>query len=61
MLEGVSGPVNVIANPRTGSAAGALDRLQELGVHRVTFGGGLQHELVPEVAKLLAPWANRRD
>ena len=47
---------NVIANPRTGSAAGALEDLQAMGVHRVTFGPKLQQELTSDLAALVAPW-----
>lgn len=56
LLDGLSGPVNVIANPRTGSAAGSLEDLRAMGVHRVTFGPLLQRELAPELAALVAPW-----
>ena len=56
LLEQLDGPVNVIANPRTGSAAGSLADLQALGVHRVTFGPLLQRELAPEIAALVQPW-----
>ena len=38
VMAALSGPVNVIANPRTGSTAGSLEDLQTMGVHRVTFG-----------------------
>ncbi len=56
LLDALSGPVNVIANPRTGSQAGSLDDLRALGVHRVTFGPLLQKELAPDLAALVAPW-----
>jgi 2-methylisocitrate lyase-like PEP mutase family enzyme len=56
LLDALSGPVNVIANPRTGSAAGSLEDLQAMGVHRVTFGPLLQKELAPELAALVEPW-----
>lgn len=56
LLDGLSGPVNVIANPRTGSAAGSLEDLQAMGVHRVTFGPLLQRELAPDLAALVEPW-----
>jgi 2-methylisocitrate lyase-like PEP mutase family enzyme len=56
LLDGLAGPVNVIANPRTGSSAGSLEDLQVMGVHRVTFGPLLQKELAPELAALVAPW-----
>ena len=56
LLDGLSGPVNVIADPRTGSAAGSLEDLRAMGVHRVTFGPLLQRQLAPELAALVAPW-----
>ena len=56
LLDGLAGPVNVIANPRTGSSAVSLEDLQVMGVHRVTFGPLLQKELAPELAALVAPW-----
>ena len=56
LLEALSGPVNVIANPRTGSAAGSLEDLQAMGVHRVTFGPLLQKELAPDLTALVTPW-----
>jgi 2-methylisocitrate lyase-like PEP mutase family enzyme len=56
VMAALSGPVNVIANPRTGSAAGSLEDLQAMGVHRVTFGPKLQQELTSDLAALVAPW-----
>lgn len=56
VLDAVSGPVNVIANPRTGSAAGSLEDLQAMGVHRVTFGPKLQQELATDLTALVTPW-----
>ncbi len=56
LLDALAGPVNVIANPRKGSAVGSLEDLQVMGVHRVTFGPLLQKELAPDLAALLAPW-----
>jgi 2-methylisocitrate lyase-like PEP mutase family enzyme len=56
LLDALSGPVNTIANPRKGSAAGSLDDLRAMGVHRVTFGPLLQKELAPDLAALVAPW-----
>jgi 2-methylisocitrate lyase-like PEP mutase family enzyme len=56
ILDELAGPVNVIANPRKGSAAGSLEDLQVMGVHRVTFGPLLQKELAPDLAALVAPW-----
>lgn len=56
VLEEVAGPVNVIADPRTGSAAGSLADLQAMGVHRVTFGPKLQQQLTADLASLVGPW-----
>lgn len=56
MLDALSGPVNVIANPRTGSAAGSLEALTAMGVHRVTFGPKLMQELSPDLEALVRPW-----
>jgi 2-methylisocitrate lyase-like PEP mutase family enzyme len=56
VLDAVSGPVNVIANPRTGSAAGSLEDLQVMGVHRVTFGPKLQQELATDLNALVSRW-----
>ena len=56
LLDGLDGPVNVIANPRTGSSAGSLEDLRVMGVHRVTFGPLLQKELASDLEALVAPW-----
>lgn len=56
VLDALSGPVNVIADPRAGSSAGSLEDLQVMGVHRVTFGPLLQKQLAPDLAALVAPW-----
>ena len=56
LLDGLTGPVNVIADPRTGSAAGSLDDLRAMGVHRVTFGPLLQRQLATDLAALVQPW-----
>ncbi|QIK74203.1 isocitrate lyase/PEP mutase family protein [Nocardioides piscis] len=56
LLAELSGPVNVIANPRSGSAAGSLEELRELGVQRVTFGPKLQQELAADLAALVEGW-----
>lgn len=55
-LSGLTGPVNVIASPTHGSAAGSLADLRALGVHRVTFGPKLLQELAPGLAALVSPW-----
>ena len=46
----------MIAAPRTGSAAGSLEELRAMGVHRVTFGPYLQRELAPDLAALVSTW-----
>ncbi|CAM3552531.1 isocitrate lyase/PEP mutase family protein [Nocardioides zeicaulis] len=56
LLEALAGPVNVTANPRSGSPAGSLEDLQVMGVHRVTFGPLLMKELAPDLAALVTPW-----
>jgi 2-methylisocitrate lyase-like PEP mutase family enzyme len=56
LLNELSGPINVIANPRSGSTAGSLADLQALGVHRVTFGPRLQQELMADLKALTKPW-----
>lgn len=56
LLDALAGPVNVIANPRKGSAAGSLEDLRSMGVHRVTFGPLLQKELAPDLVALVSPW-----
>ena len=56
VMDAVEGPVNIIANPRSGSAAGSLDDLQSMGVHRVTFGPKLQQELTADLQALVVPW-----
>jgi 2-methylisocitrate lyase-like PEP mutase family enzyme len=56
LLEELNGPINVIAHPVDGSAAGSLDDLRLLGVHRVSFGPFLQMTLTQSIADLVAPW-----
>lgn len=56
LLAELDGPVNVIAHPVAGSAAGGLDELNALGVHRVTFGPLLQMTLTEKVQELVNPW-----
>lgn len=56
LLDALDGPLNVTANPRTGTPAGSLEDLQVMGVHRVTFGPLLMKELTPDLAALVAPW-----
>ena len=56
LLAAVSTPVNVIANPVSGSKLGDVAALRELGVRRVTFGPFLQRELAPKLVGLTDPW-----
>lgn len=56
LLDELDGPINVIAHPVDGSAAGSLDELRALGVHRVSFGPFLQMTLTRSIADLVAPW-----
>jgi len=56
LLDGLAGPVNVIASPRHGSSVGGLSDLQRLGVHRVTFGPKLMQDLAPDLQALVSPW-----
>lgn len=56
LLAELSGPINEIAHPVDGSAAGSLDELRALGVHRVSFGPFLQRALTPSLTELIAPW-----
>lgn len=56
LLAELSAPVNVIADPVEGSAAGSLAQLASLGVRRVTFGPLLQRRLAPALTELVAPW-----
>lgn len=57
LMDRVDAPVNVLANPRTGSSAGSIEQLRAAGVRRVTFGPMLQAELTADLAALAAPWA----
>lgn len=56
LIAELSGPVNVIAHPIKGSAAGSLDDLRALGVHRVSFGPLLQMALTDPLQRLVEPW-----
>lgn len=56
LLDELSGPVNLIAHPVDGSAAGSLDELRALGVHRVSFGPFLQRTLTASITELVTPW-----
>jgi len=56
LLAELAGPVNVIAHPVNGSAAGSLGELRAMGVHRVSFGPLLQMALVDPLQDLVAPW-----
>lgn len=57
LLTELTGPVNVIAHPLNGSAAGSLEDLRAMGVHRVSFGPLLQATLTGSITDLVAPWA----
>src|SRR5690606_5560520 len=50
LLDELTGPINVIAHPVDGSAAGSLDDLRAMGVHRVTFGPLLQAALAGAIS-----------
>lgn len=56
LLAELAGPINVIAHPVDGSAAGSLDDLRALGVHRVSFGPFLQAALTVSITDLVTPW-----
>lgn len=56
LLSELSAPINVIAHPVDGSAAGSLADLQAMGVQRVSFGPLLQMALTGPLADLIAPW-----
>ena len=56
LLDELDGPINVIAHPVNGSAAGSFEELQALGVHRVSFGPLLQATLTGAIADLVTPW-----
>ncbi len=56
LLAELSGPVNVIAHPVDGSAAGSLADLRALGVHRVSMGPFLQRALTQGLQDLVTPW-----
>lgn len=57
LLAELSGPINIIAHPVNGSAAGSLDDLRALGVHRVSFGPLLQTSLTSSLTDIVSPWA----
>lgn len=57
LVAALTGPVNVIASPTSGSVAGGKQELQDLGVRRITFGPILQRELVVPLTDLVTPWA----
>ncbi len=57
LLDELDGPINVIAHPTAGSAAGSLEDLRALGVHRVSFGPLLQRTLTTTISELITPWA----
>ncbi len=57
LLAELDGPLNVIAHPVDGSAAGDLAALQALGVHRISFGPLLQMTLAGPLGDLVRPWS----
>jgi len=57
LLAELSGPINIIAHPVNGSAAGSLHDLRTLGVQRVTFGPLLQASLTASLTDIVSPWA----
>ncbi len=56
LLAELSTPINVIADPVGGSAAGDLAALRAIGVQRVSFGPLLQGSLTRTITDLVAPW-----
>ncbi len=56
LIAELDGPVNTIAHPVNGSAAGSLEDLRALGVHRVTFGPLLQMAVTASITELVTPW-----
>ncbi|WP_375000458.1 isocitrate lyase/phosphoenolpyruvate mutase family protein [Aeromicrobium sp. CTD01-1L150] len=56
LLDAVSVPLNVTANPRTGAPSGSLEELRAAGVRRITYGPLLQAELTAAVQDLVRPW-----
>ena len=56
LLDELTGPINIIAHPVKGSAAGSIDELRALGVHRVSFGPFLQGALTETITELVADW-----
>lgn len=57
LVDELPGPINVVANPRSGTPAGGPEELAALGVQRVTFGPLLQREVTPTIGALVAAWA----
>jgi 2-methylisocitrate lyase-like PEP mutase family enzyme len=55
-MRSVAEHADYIGALRKGSAAGSLEDLQVMGVHRVTFGPLLQRALSPDLAALVEPW-----
>lgn len=56
IVESLSIPVNVTADPVKGAAVGSLDELNDIGVRRVTFGPLLQKALTPGLVSLVEDW-----
>lgn len=56
LLDELSTPINVIAHPLNGSAAGSLEDLRALGVHRVSFGPLLQAAVTEPLTEIVSAW-----
>lgn len=56
LVDALTIPVNVTADPVKGAAVGSLDELNDIGVKRVTFGPLLQKALTPQLSSLVEDW-----
>lgn len=56
LLAELTSPINVIAHPVNGSAAGSLDDLRALGVARVSFGPLLQGAITGPMEAMAGAW-----
>ncbi|OMH35049.1 isocitrate lyase/phosphoenolpyruvate mutase family protein [Tersicoccus sp. Bi-70] len=57
LVDAVSVPVNITANPRTGAPSGSMEELRDAGVRRISYGPLLQAELTRSMSELIQPWA----
>ncbi|MEH0108221.1 isocitrate lyase/phosphoenolpyruvate mutase family protein [Tersicoccus sp. MR15.9] len=57
LVDAVSVPVNITANPRTGAPSGSLEELRDAGVRRISYGPLLQGELTRAMTELVRPWS----